>query len=75
MKEALCYILNNIVDNPEKVNVSYEEANGICRFKITAESSERGKIIGKNGKTVKAIRNLFSAIGRKNNKKVFIEIA
>jgi len=74
MKEALCYVLNNIVDNPESVNISYEENNDICKFRINADNSDRGKIIGKNGKTIKALRNIFSMIGRKNNKKVFIEI-
>jgi len=74
MKEALCYVLNNIVDNPESVSISYEENNGICKFRINANSSDRGKIIGKNGKTIKALRTLFNMIGRKSNKKVFIEI-
>lgn len=74
MKEAMCYILNNLLEKRDQVEIEYEEQGPMVRFKIKVDPSDRGKIIGKDGKVVRAIRNVFSLVGRKNNKKVFIEI-
>ncbi|PIS47147.1 MAG: RNA-binding protein [Elusimicrobia bacterium CG08_land_8_20_14_0_20_51_18] len=74
MKEALFYVLNSLVEKPENVVINYETDGEISRFKIKVDDSDRGKVIGKDGRVVKAVRNVFGIIGRKSNQKVFIEI-
>ncbi|MEW5951312.1 MAG: KH domain-containing protein [Elusimicrobia bacterium] len=74
MKEAMCYLLNNLLEKREQAEIEYEEQGSISRFKIKVDPADRGKIIGKDGKIIRSLRNIFSIVGRKNNKKVFIEI-
>ena len=72
MKKALVYIMNSIVDEPDKVEISEEEDNGILTFKIKAAPGDMGKIIGKNGKIIRSIRNVLKIPAIKQNKKINI---
>lgn len=74
MKEVMCYLLNNLLEKTEQAEIEYEQQGNISRFKIKVDSADRGKIIGKDGKVIRALRTFFSLAGRKNSKKVFIEI-
>ena len=51
MKKALKYIVSQIVDEVEKVEINEQEENGMINFTITVAPSDMGKIIGKSGKT------------------------
>lgn len=75
MKKALNYIMNSIVDEPDKVEISQEEDSGILTFKIKAAPSDMGKIIGKNGKIIRAIRNVLKIPAIKQNKKINIVLS
>lgn len=74
MKEFIEYIAKNLVDKPEGVIVEETVVNGTMKFRLFVDDSETGKVIGKKGKTAKAIRTLLTAIGAKNGKKVSLEI-
>ena len=74
MKKALEYIVTQIVDNPEKVEISEVEDNGMINFAIKVDSSDMGKIIGKNGKVIRAIRNAIKISAIKQNKKINIAL-
>ncbi len=75
MKEFIEFIAKHLVDNPEAVRVEeiIEDENKI-KFILHVEDSETGKVIGKMGRTAKAIRTLLSAIASKQGKKAFMEI-
>ncbi|MCG2725773.1 MAG: KH domain-containing protein [Elusimicrobia bacterium] len=74
MKEALTYIVGSLVEKSDKVNLdSYEDAN-VIRFKINLSPSDRGRIIGKEGRVIKSIRNFLQSVAQKTGKKVFIDI-
>lgn len=75
MKKALEYILSNIVDEPKKVEVSETEDNGITNFTIQVAASDMGKVIGKNGKIIRAIRNVIKISAIKQNKKINIALS
>lgn len=75
MKKALEYIVSQIVDDPKKVEINEQEDQGIINFTITVASSDMGKIIGKNGKVIRAIRNIVKISAIKQNKKINIAIA
>lgn len=75
MKKALLYILSSIVENPEKVEVEEEEQNGIINFTIKVAKADMGKVIGKNGKVIRAIRNVIKINAIKQNKKINITLA
>lgn len=74
MKKALEYIISQIVDNPEKIEINEQEDQGIINFTITVDPSDMGKIIGKNGKVIRAIRNVVKISAIKQNKKINIAL-
>lgn len=74
MKKALKYIVSQIVENPEKVEINEQEENGMINFTITVDPADMGKIIGKNGKVIRAIRNVIKISAIKQNKKINISL-
>ena len=75
MKNTLHYLVTSIVENEKEVEISETEENGVLNFVIKVDSQDMGRIIGKNGKVIKAIRNVMKIPAMKNNKKVFISLA
>lgn len=64
----LNFILVNIVDQPEKVSVNEEtDSYGGSVLKINVAQEDMGKVIGKSGKTIRALRNLVKALSIKNS--------
>jgi uncharacterized protein len=74
MKKALEYIISQIVDDPKKVEIDEQEDQGIINFTITVAPTDMGKVIGKNGKVIRAIRNVVKIAAIKQNKKINIAL-
>lgn len=74
MKKALEYIISSIVDDPKQVEISEEEKEGIINFTVSVAKEDMGKIIGKGGKVIKAIRNLIKISAIKQGKKIYISL-
>ena len=74
MKKALEYIVTQIVDDPEKVEISETEENEMINFAIKVAATDMGRIIGKNGKVIRAIRNVIKIAAIKQNKKINISL-
>ncbi len=72
MKTALSYIINSIVDSPDKVSVAEETEGDFVTFKVVVDKEDMGKVIGKNGKVIRAIRNVLKIPAIKQNKKINI---
>lgn len=75
MKDALTYIVKSIVDNPDSVVIEEEEQDGFMQFSISVDPEDMGKVIGKEGKVIRAIRNVMKIPAVKNNKKIHIVLA
>jgi len=74
MKEALMYIIGSLVENPRDVKLGVSEDGDVVRFKLTVASSDRGKVIGKEGRVVKSIRTVLQTAAARQNKKVYLDI-
>lgn len=74
MKKALEYIVTQIVDDPQKVEINEQEDQGMINFTIKVTPSNMGRIIGKNGKVIRAIRNVIKISAIKQNKKINIAL-
>ena len=74
MKKALLYIVSSIVDNPKKVKIAEIEEEGFTNFSISLAKEDIGKVIGKEGKIIRAIRNVIKIPAIKNGKKINISI-
>ena len=74
MKELIELIAKSLVDNPDKVQVSQldGEQSSIIELKVAPE--DVGKIIGKQGRNVQAIRVILSAAGMKLKKRFILEL-
>lgn len=75
MKAALLYIVSAIVENPDKINIQEEESGDLIIFKVTVDKADMGKVIGKNGKVIRAIRNVLKIPAIKQDKKINIELS
>jgi uncharacterized protein len=74
MKKALEYILSQVVDDPEKIEIDEQEDQGMINYTIKVAASDMGKVIGKNGKVIRAIRNVIKISAIKQNKKINIAL-
>ena len=73
MKEILKTIISNLVDNTEKVEIIEKENEKNILFEVKVDKSDMGKVIGKQGRIAKSIRNVMKAFGAKQHKKVTVE--
>lgn len=69
------YIVRALVDAPEEVRIESEpQENGASVIKINCKKEDIGKIVGKNGKTIMAIRSLVSGAAGRMQKRVAVEV-
>lgn len=74
MKELVEEIAKALVDNPEAVEVTATEGEQATIFELHTHPSDVGKVIGREGRTAKAIRTLLGAIGTKLHRRFTLEI-
>lgn len=75
MKDALSYILSSIVENPEKIKIEESEEASVITFTIIVAKEDIGRVIGKNGKIIRAIRNVLKIPAIKQGKRININLA
>lgn len=75
MKKALEYIVASIVERTDSVIIEESEEEGTTIFTIQVDPEEIGKVIGKDGKVIRAIRNVMKIAAMKENKRIHISIA
>jgi predicted RNA-binding protein YlqC (UPF0109 family) len=74
MKEFIEFIAKSLVDDPESVRVDEATEENRVTLKLHVSKSDLGKVIGKQGKTAKSMRTLFTAVAAKHNKSGHLEI-
>ena len=74
MKELIERIAQALVDQPDEVSVSEIEGGRTVVFELRVAKSDIGKIIGKRGQNVNAIRTILNAVSGKSRKQVVLEL-
>jgi predicted RNA-binding protein YlqC (UPF0109 family) len=74
MKELLELIAKELVDNPDKVAVTEKHYDRLIVLELSVAPDDIGKIIGRKGKIVKALRTFIGAVAARDKKRVNIEI-
>ena len=74
MKELIKYIAQALVDNPEQVEVSEVEGNQTSVLELKVAKEDLGKVIGKQGRTARAMRTILGAASAKLKKRTVLEI-
>jgi predicted RNA-binding protein YlqC (UPF0109 family) len=74
IKEFVEYLVKLIVDNTEEVKVQEKTGEQTIVFEVSVHKQDFGKIIGKHGKNIQAIRTLVNAVSVKAGKRSTIEV-
>jgi predicted RNA-binding protein YlqC (UPF0109 family) len=74
MKDLIRYIAQALVDHPEQVEVTEVEGNRTSVLELKVAKEDIGKVIGKQGRTARAIRTILSAGSAKLKKRTVLEI-
>ncbi|MEN6467308.1 MAG: KH domain-containing protein [Syntrophaceae bacterium] len=74
MKDLIRIMAKSLVDKPEQVNVKEITGEQAMIFELRVSKDDVGKIIGKQGATVKAMRTILSAASAKNRRRSTLEI-
>lgn len=74
MKELIEYIAKSLVDNPGAVKVTEIQGESTTVIELSVANEDRGKVIGKDGRTARAMRTILSAASAKAKKRAVLEI-
>lgn len=74
MKELVEYIVRALVDHPDDVRIIEVDGERTIIFELRCHAEDIGKVIGKSGKTVGAIRTLLSTVAARENKRAMLEV-
>ena len=74
MKELIKRIAESLVDQPDQVSVKEIHGDRLVVYELKVAKSDMGKIIGKKGRNVDAIRTILTAVGGKTRTRVLLEL-
>ena len=74
MKELVELIAKALVDHPDEVNVKEVERDQKTVFELRVAAGDLGKVIGRQGRTARAVRTILAASGTKLKKRFVLEI-
>jgi len=74
MKDLMVAIAKALVDNPEQVEVTEIEGEQTTVLELRVAQEDLGKVIGKQGRTARAVRTILNASGMKVKKRFVLEI-
>ena len=74
LKTLVEYIAKSLVDHPDHVNVNEIEGEKTTILELKVNEDDLGKIIGRHGRTAKAMRTVINAAATKEQKRAVLEI-
>ena len=75
MRDLVEYLAKALVDRPDEVSVEeFEEDDGTVVFELTVADDDVGKVIGRNGRTVNALRTVIRASAVRHNRRVLVDV-
>jgi len=74
MKDLVAYLAKALVDKPEEVVVTEIEGEQTSVIELRVAKEDFGKVIGKHGRTARALRTILGAASAKMKKRSFLEI-
>ena len=74
LKELVTYIAKSLVDSPDDVQITEVEGEHTSVLELRVAKEDLGKVIGKQGRTARAIRTILAAASSKTKKRTVLEI-
>ncbi len=73
-KELLEYIVKNLVTNPEDIEIREVQVENRLVLKLKVNKQDMGRIIGKEGRIIRSIREIIYAYAMKDNQKISVDV-
>ncbi|HNX41947.1 MAG: hypothetical protein BWY86_00119 [Candidatus Aminicenantes bacterium ADurb.Bin508] len=74
MKDLVELVAKSLVDHPDKVNVTQLDGEQTTILELRVDPSDLGKVIGRQGRTARALRTILGAAGMKQRRRYSLEI-
>lgn len=74
MRELVEYVARHLVTEPDAVRVTESEEDGEMRLELRVAKVDLGRVIGKEGRTAKAIRSILNAAAARKDQRIVLEI-
>jgi hypothetical protein len=74
MKEFIAYLIKNLVDQPEVVDVQIVEGQQGTIIEVRVSSEDIAKVVGRQGRTIKALRTIAMTVGARFGRRVRVEL-
>jgi len=74
LTELVGFLAKALVDRPEEVTVDVADEDRAWLFELTVDETDLGKVIGKEGRTARALRTILSAAAAKMDRRAILEI-
>ena len=75
MEDLLAFLARGLVDDPDEVVVdSFEEEDGTIVLELTVGDGDAGKVIGRGGRTIAALRTVVRASSVRENRRVLVDV-
>jgi len=74
MKDLIEYLVKALVDKPEEVAISETQTESVIVIEIRVAAEDAGKVIGREGRIINAMRTLAKAAGAKEKKRITVEV-
>ena len=75
MEALLEYLVRSLVDAPEEVSVeSFDEDDGSLVLELHVAEDDAGKVIGRGGRTVAALRTVLKAASTRDGRRVYVDV-
>ena len=68
------YVVTSVVENPDDVRIDSHEENGVTTYEVTVHPDDIGKVIGRQGRVIKALRVLARAAASLNGTDATVEV-
>ena len=74
MKEFIAYLIKNLVDHPDDVDVQIVEELGNMLISVRVSQNDVAKIVGKQGRTIKSLRTIAMTVGARFGRRVRLDL-
>ena len=74
IQDMVQFVAKSLADKPEDVQITESVGEGVIMIEIRVAPEDMGRLIGRQGRTINAIRSLARVLGAKSEKKVSVEI-
>lgn len=74
IEDLITYLARSLVDDPDAVEVTVVDGDRAVIYELSVAPGDLGKVIGKDGRTARAIRTLLAATSAKHRKRALLDI-